>query len=106
MKPAYTQIRRQKTNLKSRQHILRVIQHNSSTNIGTTQLENAEKLKLKILQAQQLCRAEGSSRIENITSLIKCTGRLFTAATRHKQHGCDHKIDKYREDKLKSQCFS
>jgi hypothetical protein len=30
-----------------------------------------EKLKLKIPQAQQLCRAERSSRIENITSLIK-----------------------------------
>jgi hypothetical protein len=37
------QIRRQKTNLKSRQH----------RNIGTTQLEIAEKLKLKIPQAQQ-----------------------------------------------------
>jgi hypothetical protein len=29
-----------------------VIQHYSSKNIGTTQLENAEKLKLKIPQAQ------------------------------------------------------
>jgi hypothetical protein len=42
-----SQIRCQKTNLKIRQHILRVIQHYSSRNIGTTQLENAEKLKLK-----------------------------------------------------------
>jgi hypothetical protein len=32
---------------------LRVIQHYSSRNIGTTQLENAEKLKLNIPQAQQ-----------------------------------------------------
>jgi hypothetical protein len=48
-----SQIRRQRTNLKSRQHILRVIHHYSSRNIGTTQLENAEKLKLKILKAQQ-----------------------------------------------------
>jgi hypothetical protein len=73
-----------------------VIQHYSSRNIGTTQLENAEKLKLEISQTQQKCRAELSSRIENKTSLIKCTGRHFTAATRHKKHGCDHKIDKYR----------
>jgi hypothetical protein len=29
-----------------------VIQHYSCRNIGTTQLENAEKLKLKIPQAQ------------------------------------------------------
>jgi hypothetical protein len=29
---------------------------------------------------------------ENITTLIACTGRHFTAATRHKQHGCEHKI--------------
>jgi hypothetical protein len=34
------------------------------------------------MYAQQLCRAERSSRIENITSLIKCTGILSTAATR------------------------
>ena len=31
--------------------------------------------------------------IENITALIECTGRLFTAATRHKQRCCDNKIE-------------
>jgi hypothetical protein len=28
-----------------------------------------------------------------MTVLIECTGRLFTAATRHKQRFCDIKID-------------
>jgi hypothetical protein len=36
--------------------------------------------------------AEQSLEDENITTLIACTGRLFTAATRHKQHGCEPKI--------------
>jgi hypothetical protein len=43
---------------KSRQHILRVIQQYSSRNIGTTQLENAEKLKLKIPQAERSLRID------------------------------------------------
>jgi hypothetical protein len=85
--------------LKSRQHILGVIQHYSCRKIGTTQLENAEKLKLKIPQAQQLCRAERSLRIGNITTLIECTGRLFTAPTRHKQRWCGDKIEKIRTPK-------
>jgi hypothetical protein len=53
-----------------------VIQHYSSRNIGTTQLENAEELK----QAQQLCYAERSLRIGNITSLIECTRRLIQSS--------------------------
>jgi hypothetical protein len=36
--------------------------------------------------------AEQSIEDENITTLIPYLGRLFTAATRHKQHGCEHKI--------------
>jgi hypothetical protein len=39
-----SKIKRQKTMFKSRQHILRVIQHYSRRNIGTSQQENAEKL--------------------------------------------------------------
>jgi hypothetical protein len=42
IKPAYHRL-----DLKSRQHILRVIQHYSSRNIGTTQLENAKKVETK-----------------------------------------------------------
>jgi hypothetical protein len=38
--------------------------------------------------------AEQSHEDENITTLIACTGRLFTAATRNKQHGCEHKYEK------------
>jgi hypothetical protein len=48
-----------------------------------TQQENSRIERTK-LQAKQKCRAERSLRIGNITSLIECTGRLFTASTRHK----------------------
>ena len=39
--------------------------------------------KLKIQQTQQLRGDERSLEIRNITSLIECTGRPLTAATRH-----------------------
>jgi hypothetical protein len=36
--------------------------------------------------------AEQSIEDENITTLIACTGRLFTTATRTKQNGCEYEI--------------
>jgi hypothetical protein len=42
-----SQIRRQKTNLKSWQHILRVIIQYSSRNTGTTQVENNQIEEIK-----------------------------------------------------------
>jgi hypothetical protein len=45
---------RQRTKLKGRQHILRVIQHYLRRKIGTTQLESAKKkVETKIPQTQQ-----------------------------------------------------
>jgi hypothetical protein len=41
------------TKLKSRQYIQRVFQYYSSRDNGTTQLENANWLKLKLPQRQQ-----------------------------------------------------
>lgn len=44
-KACISQLRRQTTNLNSSQHILRVIQHYSSSNIATNRLENDQKLE-------------------------------------------------------------
>ena len=75
-----SQIRRQKSSLKSRQHIL-----GWSYSIQSEILGKRPKNKLNKLKIQQNCCVERFLGIGNITSLIECTGRLFTAATRHKQ---------------------
>jgi hypothetical protein len=60
--------------------------HPSGRNIKT-------KVFLSTINIVQKIWAQRPSKDELITSLIECTGRLFTAATRHKQRCCDIKID-------------
>jgi hypothetical protein len=68
-----------KTNVKKRQHIIRVIKQYSLTtiNIGTSKLEKAEKIKMRVPQMQENCQAERSSRIGNITFLMNIRGEFL-----------------------------
>jgi hypothetical protein len=92
MKPAYSE---NTSNDKYKKHVLRWFNSIQVRNNGTTQQEK-NRIERTKLQAQPKCRAERSLRIGNITSLIECTCRLFTASICHKQRRCDYKIEKIR----------